>query len=200
MKGILFKPSIWIAKQKALDQYGLAVTRRIMKLNLGFGFELPHPTVSDERFKENLKMLGLTGRYHPGEVVYVKEAHYAYGHWTQFHESGKYHWEFFVDNPPIIHFADTEWVHALTKPSPKEGWYKRSPLFLEAEFARYFLEIVSVRPERLWEITEYDALKEGSTITGYPLLWDSINPKFPWARNHWVWRDEFKRVERPEVK
>lgn len=101
-------------------------------------------------------------RYHVGEVVYIKEAHYAYGKWKQFHESGKSHWKFFRQPDTVIHFADgIDWMHALTKSSAKAAWYKRSPMFLEERFARDFLEITAVRPERLQDITEDGARAEG---------------------------------------
>ncbi len=115
-------------------------------------------------------------RYHVGEVVYIKEAHYAYGHWTQFYESGKSHWEFFRHLDAIVYFTDTEWQHALTKPSTKEGWYKRSPLFLPAECARYFIKILDVTPQRLQEITFEDCLAEGVVHTEH---WQTVDYKPP---------------------
>jgi len=82
-------------------------------------------------------------------------------------------------------------------------------------------EIVSVRAERVQNITDADARAEGVTIgkrradSTYPprsiydipmvdetpreafaRLWDSINQTrgFDWASNPWVWRVEFKKV------
>ncbi len=79
--------------------------------------------------------------------------------------------------------------------------------------SRITLEVVSVRVERLNEISEADAEAEGigfdetrcdgecgSTpcslaIPSFRDLWDSINAeKHPWASNPWVWVVEFKRV------
>jgi hypothetical protein len=81
--------------------------------------------------------------------------------------------------------------------------------------ARLFVEIVSVRAERLHAITEEDAKREGvtlapmkATINGEPgavhpmshlmaftFLWDAINAKrAPWASNPFVWRVEFRRL------
>lgn len=76
--------------------------------------------------------------------------------------------------------------------------------------SRITLEVMSVRVERLQEISEADAHAEGATWADnrpghdYPktkreafsALWDSINGKsHPWSSNPWVWRVEFKRVE-----
>lgn len=71
--------------------------------------------------------------------------------------------------------------------------------------SRITLEIVSVRVERLQEISEADAIAEGVggdvTITPcfavdrYRELWESINGPGSWDANPWVWVVEFKRVE-----
>ena len=84
-------------------------------------------------------------------------------------------------------------------------------MFMPAWAARYFLEILDVRPERLQEITNEDALKEGFIETriregngihwesargNFSLAWDSINSQCKFASNPFVWRIEFKLVER----
>lgn len=83
--------------------------------------------------------------------------------------------------------------------------------------SRITLEIVNIRVERLREITEEDAEKEGANsefecdVTtfcgggkipestyklGFKHLWDSINDKtYPWSSNPWVWVIEFKRIK-----
>lgn len=85
--------------------------------------------------------------------------------------------------------------------------------------SRITLEIVSVRVERLQDISEEDARAEGVAVPtvnipnpprfnyGDPLglhrdyfqtLWDSINGKRPdcaWRDNPWVWVIEFRRVK-----
>jgi hypothetical protein len=74
--------------------------------------------------------------------------------------------------------------------------------------SRITLEVVSVRAERLQEITETDAQAEGVTLPEtwapgkdptyrhhFAALWDSINgKKAPWSANPWIWRVEFRRV------
>jgi len=80
--------------------------------------------------------------------------------------------------------------------------------------SRITLEITNVRVERLQEITEEDAIKEGIELKGWKIwrppdeeipytrrdhfeaLWDSINGKtHPWLSDPWVWVIEFKRQE-----
>jgi hypothetical protein len=78
--------------------------------------------------------------------------------------------------------------------------------------SRILLEIVSVRVERLNDISEADARAEGVTIedrhmNGYCAgeftppsirafreLWESINGADSWTANPWLWVVEFKRV------
>jgi hypothetical protein len=69
--------------------------------------------------------------------------------------------------------------------------------------SRITLEIVDVRAERLQEISEEDAVREGIPNGAYSVnpkisflkLWDSINgKKYPWESNPWVWVIEFKKI------
>lgn len=79
--------------------------------------------------------------------------------------------------------------------------------------SRILLEITGIRVERLQDISETDALAEGSRdwadeqdtpardIPGgetrliYRQLWESINGPGSWDANPWVWVIEFMRVE-----
>lgn len=98
---------------------------------------------------------------------------------------------------------------------PSEGdWTRPRPSIHMPRFAsRITLEIVSVRVERLNDISEADARVEGVMLyergrlgpdaedsavsyrQGYRWLWETINGPGSWAANPWVWVVEFKRVE-----
>lgn len=81
--------------------------------------------------------------------------------------------------------------------SADEKW--RPSIHMPKEAARLFLKVKDVRVERLQEITEEDAIKEGVRIGigGMPYfsnkeafagLWDSIyGKKQPWESNPWLW-------------
>ena len=110
-----------------------------------------------------------------------------------------------------------------------EGWdFKWKPsIHMPKSACRIFLEVVSVRVERLRDISQADAIAEGivtkTEVTGlvmgqkndYPKsfvghkswvlpkesfkgLWKSINGQESWDSNPWVWVVEFKRIEKPE--
>lgn len=77
-------------------------------------------------------------------------------------------------------------------------------IFCPRKASRITLEIISVRVERLNEISADDADAEGcgcgtndatgGPVARYKVLWESINGPGSWAKNPWVWVLEFKRV------
>lgn len=95
----------------------------------------------------------------------------------------------------------------------------RRPQMMRKWASRITLEIVSIRVERLQDISEEDALAEGveqfADGSGFTIpakggklgswkrrpeeafadLWESIHGDGSWTRNDWVWVVEFKRVE-----
>ena len=86
--------------------------------------------------------------------------------------------------------------------NPDEGW--KPSIFMPRWASRITLEIVSVRVQRLHDITESDARAEGveglchptfSLRESYIVLWDMINKqKHPWKSNPFVWKIEFRRI------
>jgi len=85
--------------------------------------------------------------------------------------------------------------------SSSDKW--KSPLFMFKKYARLWLELTADPiPQRLQEITETDAIAEGCpTINTAPSDWfadyiDKINGPGTWEINPWVWKLEFKRIER----
>ena len=100
-----------------------------------------------------------------------------------------------------------------------KGYWQLSS-HMRRHHSRITLEVVSVRVERLQDITEADAIAEGverlteddgwrcylnerggytNAITSFRSLWESINGPGSWAANPWVWRVEFKRVTDDQV-
>ena len=67
------------------------------------------------------------------------------------------------------------------------------------------LEVTDVRIERLCDIADIDALREGvlrgqnifntgELRAAYRKLWEQINGKGSWEKNPWVWVIEFKKL------
>ena len=207
MKGILFQP--W--KIKAIAECGFDrewQTRRVINPQPGdkiWQETFPGGIVAWKSNKrhEYGDSTAHFPRYQVGEVVYIKEA----WHYLNIEENKATPYDFGIE------FADGEilwWTDNGNEMNYPLDEKKRSPMFLKAKFARYFLKILDVRPERLQEITEEDAIAEGiykggnyfsdnvheavddTACLAYKRLWDSINPNHPWASNSWVWRYEFK--------
>lgn len=106
------------------------------------------------------------------------------------------------------HSTDTDVYNGPWKPS----------IHMPKAAARIWLEVVSVRVERLNNITEDDAKREGvlkgldvcreefykdyninmfvfdKAKTSFKTLWDSINGEDSWKQNPWVWVIEFKKI------
>jgi hypothetical protein len=105
----------------------------------------------------------------------------------------------------------------------------RPSIFLPREAARIFLRVTDVRAERIQDITEADARREGISywddvgcccsnrkfmdystgeftiyedpIRSFHTLWDSINAArgYGWDKNPWVWVYTFERITREEA-
>ncbi len=81
----------------------------------------------------------------------------------------------------------------------------RASIHMPRWASRITLEVTDVRVERVQDITEDGAIREGCCdanhkdfhVGAFHDLWDSINAKrgFGWDSNPWVWVVEFKRVD-----
>lgn len=96
----------------------------------------------------------------------------------------------------------------------------RSPVLMPRWASRITLEVVSVRVERLQDISEADAWLEGvrpagvseypndgsldsvepqsATIQEFAKRWDESNGKGSWEANPWVWAIEFRKASEPQ--
>lgn len=158
-----------------------------------------------------------------GDRLWVREEHYRFGHWERIPgaltKTGRQKWRFvavskevrYSDNPPATFRkgmpADLPWQIC---------WYKRNARFMPRACSRILLEVVSVRVERLQEISAADALAEGifysdflggycvdsegrcfhgsDPVAAYANLWEMVNGPGTWAANPLVWVVEFRRV------
>ena len=108
--------------------------------------------------------------------------------------------------------GSTEVVYAAdyTDGSDREAGVKYRPsIHMPKWAARIWLEVVSVKVERVQDITEEGALAEGvqgdehptadqpGAVMCFAALWDSLNAKkgHGWGTNPWVWVIEFKRLD-----
>lgn len=98
-----------------------------------------------------------------------------------------------------------------TFPPSMHKW--RPSIHMPKEAARIWLKVTGVRAERLHNMTNRDAKKEGVTVetdnsgmahkAAFMRLWDSTIKKsdigtYGWNNNPWVWVIEFERCGKPE--
>lgn len=89
-----------------------------------------------------------------------------------------------------------------------EGVKWKPSIHMPRKASRITLEIVSVRVERVQDISEADCEAEGiddgwlvknrlapPRRNAYAELFDEINGDYAWRNNFWVWVIEFKRVD-----
>lgn len=186
------------------------VTRRLVKPQhlrvLDSQYHQEHPEVPDKVLIEKLCM----PPYHPGDYLYVRETWARLGTDVDpifFEHSGS------LAYGQIIYRAD-EWdLDDIGRWHPS--------IHMPKEAARIFLRVKDVRVERLQEIDNVGALKEGCdgrcsepadgalsdcqmdydfSIEKFMTVWDStIKPKdrdrYGWAANPWVWVTEFEKMK-----
>ena len=162
------------------------VTRRVIKpqpektlwyIIAGYGHGKWHE-------EDNIKGRLWTPPYHADDILYVRETWMNYAGMNIYKASCD---EYQIE---ALSFAKFNW-----KPS----------IHMPKEAARIFLKVKSVRVERLQDITEEQAEKEGcndytSTALGFCYLWDSTIKKqdmrkYGWYVNPYVWVIGFERIE-----
>jgi hypothetical protein len=203
MKPILFSTEM---VQAILDGRK-SITRRVVKPDIVNRFDIcpvdgPVAYI-DQETGDSYRPEDLC-RYKVGDVLWVRETWYK----NYPHKYGRYFYR--ADGEEI----DMPTIYGETiKYGKADGLKWRPSIFMPKEAARLFLQVANVRVERLQDITEEDALKEGVKAYGpnncsgtsariaFAELWDSLNEKrgYGWNTNCWVWVIEFERVEGEEV-
>ncbi len=131
-------------------------------------------------------------------------------------------------HPEAYYFGYKDGFHSDSEASSKYDFSEpdkwKPSIHMPKEACRIFLRITNIRVERVQDITEEDAIKEGvidyedgtyknyftkkglRAIDGvecllakgsFESLWCSINSIESWESNPWVWVIEFERIEKP---
>lgn len=200
MKGILFKPDLITA----IIEGRKTITRRIIRDNHIVKMQLNQINENSELAKDKIVVVinSEIAPYKIGEIIYVKES---WQHTDIINLNRN------DDNSGYI-FKNSE--NGRLYELNYENWYWKSPLFMPAEAARLFLQIESVRVERLQDISEEDAKSEGVKATtwegvsentrsyrnGFFSKWVEINGSESLNKNPWVWVYTFKVIASPNNK
>jgi len=158
--------------------------------------------------------------YKPGDKIWVKETHYAYGHWKRRDNPIKGTSKLvFVRNPfKDVYFADTLPKDIILCGKRTEtGYFKRNSLFMPYALSRLSYTVTTVRAERLQDITEEDALAEGAdpplyadescgghvietAVDHFSWIWDGLNAGdgHGWDVNPYVFAIKFQKPPEPK--
>lgn len=104
-----------------------------------------------------------------GDRFYMRETYWQFGHWEPLPgvktKKGRQKWAFIpaTGRPkvPWITFIEPSGARSNHKDPSTNAWHKRLARFMPAAYARFIGEIIEVRVEKLNEISEEDAIKEG---------------------------------------
>ncbi len=187
-----------------LHQQGDSSTSESRRRNSHFCWQLcDGPEIKD--------VVWIQQTYRPGETVYIKEV------WQDFCPPWDGAWcgcgskEMIAKTHKVAYLATGTGIdHKGQKNVLPEKW--KSSLVMPEWASRSHALIVSIRPERVREITEVDALKEGvisaskeaapgtgnyipNAVNEFIRIWESLHPG-SWERNEWVWRIELKKEGR----
>lgn len=114
-------------------------------------------------------------------------------------------WRSELDTPCSIAYAADRTAVILdhedrARPLDTYGWNWntvkwRPGIHLRRRDARILLDVIDVRVERLWEITEEDARAEGvASVGAFVAKWLEIYGRDSWHANPWVWVISFRRI------
>lgn len=150
----------------------------------------------------------------PGDLVRVKHLHWMY-HPSSINPDNAPAWD---AETRVVRWANGDCIEACEPDLSKRyaglgtaGWRKRSPMFMPAWASRYLLPIVSVRCERLQDITEQGAIDEGamfqdgrtvnhvfdSALNWYRALWNNLHGNtvsYSWDANPLVFVYRWEEV------
>jgi hypothetical protein len=130
-------------------------------------------------------------KYQVGDILWVRET------WSK-DENGEYVYR--------TNYGTTE------DDSFPPSMFKWKPsIHMPREAARIFLRVTNVRVERLQDISEDEAIKEGAKAYGpnncsgtsariaFAEIWDKTTTEHEWRTNPWVWVYEFEKISKEEA-
>jgi len=192
---------------KAILESRKTVTRRVIKLDLGLADSDKNDSSClfvQDKYGDSINVKDLC-RYQVGDILYVRET------WKK------------LDTSVLVDLPDNSYAYIYKASENGKVWERESndwtwepSIHMPKEAARIFLKVTNVRVERLQDMYEEDAKKEGCkstavltpegddyfglyAIDSFSVLWDSTIKKQDldtngWEANPYVWVIEFEKV------
>lgn len=143
----------------------------------------------------------------PGDILYVRET------WCDPTGTG---WPIVYKADMPLHWDADQTEHGEPVDIAEADFKWKPSIHMPKEYARIFLRVKDVRVERLQEIDEVQAQREGcyagpiiigsdlwaEARVSFPALWDSTIKSgtdreiYGWDANPWVWVIEFEKISR----
>jgi len=140
--------------------------------------------------------------YQPGDILWVRETWASYCDECESNQGEGY-------KDATCAYGDCNRYAYKADDDGCPGGKWRPSIHMPKEAARIFLRVKTVRVERLQDITEEQAVKEGAKAYGpnncsgtsariaFAEIWDRTtrDNSYEWRKNPWVWVIEFEREE-----
>lgn len=173
------------------------------------------------------KLQNIPCPYEVGDILWVKEEHYAFGEWVrvegEFTPTGLQKMEFVPDPAePKIFYSDCRPNKVYNGINNQAAYRKRLARFMPARHARLFLKVTEIKLEKLQDITEDQAMDEGvecgiyregpNTLkgefqlelnhhgtyrAGFRYTFQTLHGRDIWDQNPAVWAISFELIDKP---
>jgi len=119
-----------------------------------------------EGLKTNTRRTGETCKYKVGDICYIQEEYYQFGHWKPVEgvktKGGRQKWKFVPYSENIKFETPSLFRISMDRDDPaRPHWYKRLGRFMPEKYSRTKIEVLATTREALQDICEEDAIAEG---------------------------------------
>ena len=201
-KTVTRRPAIFSKDNRVHEDYAKRLGA-LLDAGLNVSFDAGYSLWSSARSKKILDVPLVSAPYAKGDLLWVRNSFYDLP--APSTNPGNYRiWD---EVTKIVRWKTGEEIHGGNP--HLDDWRHRPSIHMPKWACRTWLKVLKVSVERVQEITDDEAAKEGfglrdrgqevysmyagKWVEEFKQVWKSIYPG-SWERNDWVWRVEFERV------